>query len=82
VLVKDIFWEEDATIILAMSVHEGRENVLAWHYDEHGIFVRLISSESGPTADSGLDLRPGRGRPTQEGWWAPVAQCYKEEVGP
>jgi hypothetical protein len=37
-LVKDIFWEEDATIILAMSVHEGRENVLAWHYDEHGIF--------------------------------------------
>lgn len=38
VLVKDIFWEEDATIILAMSVHEGRENALAWHYDKHGIF--------------------------------------------
>lgn len=37
-LVNDIFWKEDAIIILAMTVHEGRENVLAWHYDEHGIF--------------------------------------------
>jgi hypothetical protein len=38
VLVKDIFWEEDATVILTLLVHEGKENTLAWHYDEHGVF--------------------------------------------
>jgi len=37
-LVRDIFWEEDAEIILALSVHEGRDNFLAWHYDDHGLF--------------------------------------------
>lgn len=44
-LVNDIFWEEDATIILAMPVHEGRENVLAWHYGEHGIFSVKVHIE-------------------------------------
>jgi hypothetical protein len=43
--------------------------------------LELISSESSPTADSGLDLRPNRGRPTQQGWWAPVAQCHIRESG-
>ena len=28
-LVKDVFWEEDAEIILALPVHEGRDNFLA-----------------------------------------------------
>lgn len=37
-LVKEIFWEEDARIILALPVHGARENVLAWHYDKHGRF--------------------------------------------
>jgi|UPI0001A83224 hypothetical protein len=37
-LVKDVFWEEDADIILALPVHEGRDNFLAWHFNEHGIF--------------------------------------------
>jgi hypothetical protein len=36
----------------------------------------LISSESSPTVDSGPDLRPDRGRPTQQGWWAPIARCH------
>jgi hypothetical protein len=37
-LVRDIFWEEDAQLILALPVNEGRDNVLAWYYDKHGIF--------------------------------------------
>lgn len=37
-LVKDIFWEEDAEIILALPVHGGREKSLAWHFDKHGKF--------------------------------------------
>lgn len=37
-LVKDIFWQEDADLILALPVHEGRPNTLAWHYDKQGTF--------------------------------------------
>lgn len=37
-LVRDIFWEEDAEVILATPVHEGRPNVLAWYFDKHGMF--------------------------------------------
>jgi hypothetical protein len=33
-----LFWEEDAELILALPVNEGRDNVLAWHYDERGLF--------------------------------------------
>jgi hypothetical protein len=38
-LVRDVFWEQDAEIILSLPVNEGRENFLAWHYDEHGLFT-------------------------------------------
>lgn len=38
VLVRDIFWEEDAKVILSLPVHKNRENVLAWHFEENGIF--------------------------------------------
>jgi hypothetical protein len=41
-----------------------------------GRMLELIFSESSPTADSGPDLRPDRGCPTQQGWWPPVAQCH------
>ena len=37
-LVKETFWEEDATIILAISIFEGSENSLASHYDKKGLF--------------------------------------------
>lgn len=37
-LVRDVFWEEDAQAILALTVHEGRENVLTWQHEENGIF--------------------------------------------
>lgn len=37
-LVRDLFWEEDALSILALPVHQGRDNILAWHYDKHGLF--------------------------------------------
>jgi len=35
-LVKRIFWEEDVKVILALPIHEGRDNLIAWHYDNHG----------------------------------------------
>ena len=37
-LIRDIFWEEDYKLILALHVSEGHENSLAWHYDKHGKF--------------------------------------------
>jgi hypothetical protein len=37
-LVKGTFWAEDADTILALPVHEGGENFLAWHFDNHGKF--------------------------------------------
>jgi hypothetical protein len=37
-LVKENFWEEDTTIILAIPIFEGTENSLAWHYDKKGLF--------------------------------------------
>ena len=37
-LVKEIFWEENTNIILALPIHEQRGNMLAWHYDEQGMF--------------------------------------------
>jgi hypothetical protein len=35
----------------------------------------------GPKAVTGWIPRPGRGAQPIHGWWAPVAQCYKERVG-
>ena len=37
-LVRDIFWEEDAKIILALPVHGGMRNLAAWHFDKKGAF--------------------------------------------
>jgi len=37
-LVRDIFWEEDQKIILALPLNENWPNLLAWHYDSKGIF--------------------------------------------
>lgn len=37
-LVTDIFWEEDAATILALPVHEGMDDIMAWHYDAKGGF--------------------------------------------
>lgn len=37
-LVKDIFWEEDAVNILAISVRSGPDDIVAWHFDTKGIF--------------------------------------------
>jgi len=38
VLVRDIFWEEDANIILAMPLYEGMDDWPAWHPDPKGFF--------------------------------------------
>jgi hypothetical protein len=38
-LVKATFWEEDVKTILAIHVHMGRENVLAWHPEPRGLFT-------------------------------------------
>lgn len=37
-MVRDIFWEEDARIILALPVHGGMSNLAAWHFDKKGVF--------------------------------------------
>jgi hypothetical protein len=37
-LIKEISWEEDALLILALPVHGGREKSAAWHFDKHGQF--------------------------------------------
>lgn len=37
-LIRDQFWDDDQKIILALPVFEGRENILAWHFDRHGKF--------------------------------------------
>lgn len=37
-LVRDTFWAKDANLILALPIHQGQENTLAWHFDKHGVF--------------------------------------------
>lgn len=37
-MVRDVFWEEDVLHILAIPVHVGREDVIAWHFDKKGFF--------------------------------------------
>lgn len=37
-LVREIFWEEDAEHILSIPVHEGIDDIVAWHYNSNGIF--------------------------------------------
>lgn len=37
-LVKDLFWEEDVVNILAIPVHIDREDTVAWHFDQKGVF--------------------------------------------
>lgn len=39
VLVRDIFWEMDADLILTIPVKTEYEDCLAWHYDAKGIFT-------------------------------------------
>lgn len=36
--VRNIFWEEDASLILALPVHGDCDKLLAWHFDKHGRF--------------------------------------------
>jgi len=37
-LVRDILWNEDVKVILALPINTERDNVLAWHYDNKGVF--------------------------------------------
>ena len=37
-MVCDMFWGEDAKIILALPVHEDRPNKLPWNFDPKGLF--------------------------------------------
>lgn len=37
-LIRDTFWEDDVNLILALTIHQGRNNALAWHFDKHGVF--------------------------------------------
>jgi len=38
-LVRDTFWEDDAELILSLPVHEGMDDIPAWHYNKNGIFT-------------------------------------------
>jgi hypothetical protein len=38
-LVREPFGEEDMSLILTLTVHEERDNVLIWHYDQREIFL-------------------------------------------
>lgn len=38
-LVHDTFWEEDAKLILAITVHEGLDNRATWHFDKKRSFL-------------------------------------------
>lgn len=38
-LVRDTFWEDDADIILSIPVHEGMNDLIAWHYNQNGLFT-------------------------------------------
>jgi len=38
-LVRELFWEEDARLILALPVHEEQDNIPAWHFDSKGLFT-------------------------------------------
>jgi len=38
-LVRDTFWDDDAELILSLPVHEGMDDILAWHYNKNGIFT-------------------------------------------
>jgi hypothetical protein len=37
-LVRDCFWKEDADLILSLPVHERMEDMIAWHYNNNGLF--------------------------------------------
>jgi hypothetical protein len=37
-LVRETFWQEDAEIILSNTVHEGMDDMIAWHYNKNGMF--------------------------------------------
>jgi hypothetical protein len=38
-LVTQIFVEQDAKLILSLLVHTDMEDLIAWHYDNRGIFT-------------------------------------------
>ncbi|XP_040255222.1 uncharacterized mitochondrial protein AtMg00310-like [Aegilops tauschii subsp. strangulata] len=37
-LIRDMFWEEDATLILQIPLRDGTEDFMAWHFDNKGVF--------------------------------------------
>jgi hypothetical protein len=37
-LVRDVFWKEDVSFILATPTNPGHDDALAWHFDRKGLF--------------------------------------------
>lgn len=37
-LVRDTFWDEDADFILCIPIHEGMDDLIAWHFNKEGQF--------------------------------------------
>jgi hypothetical protein len=60
-LIKDIFWEEDARIILSLPIVEDAEDFLAWQPEPKGVFsvksayalgIEICNKETGADAST------------------------------
>ena len=64
-LVQQVFFEDDAKLILALPVHAQLDDVVAWHYDSKGVFSvrsaykvqrvhdRRVSRQGAPSSSGG-----------------------------
>jgi hypothetical protein len=73
-LVKDLFWEEDQQVIVAILVFEVRDNMLAWHFDKHGKF----SVWSAYKVCRDEYIRSRNCRAAQGGSWQQVDMIWKK----
>ena len=53
-MVKDLFWEEDQQVILAIPVFEGHDNLLARNFDKHGKFSVRSASVGTTSSKAGI----------------------------
>ena len=86
-LVRDIFSEQDASIILSIPVHAGMENRVAWHFDKRGAFSvisvyklyrkeQMITSRRGGASASNPD--PGLDSLWRKIWDVPCTKKIKQ----
>lgn len=74
--MRDSFWDEDANLILALPVHQGRDNSLAWHFDKHGIFS--VKSAYKVAREDFIRNRAANGQHTAGGEWCSPEQFVEK----